>query len=123
MTGAELDRSLRSGAQQGESSLPPFGHLLASTQDGGPATISFDTDGLDSEVVGVFVCSGHGAGPEVSLTRGKASLLWFKADGCDPGNLYSGQSQPVGGSGPATLRVTAPPGLRYSFVLEQVTKG
>src|SRR5919112_6885379 len=93
MTGAELDRSLRNGAQQGESSLPPFGRLLASTEDGGPTTISFDTSDLDSEVVGVFVCRGQGSGPEVSVTRGETSLLWFRAEGCDPGNLYSGQSQ------------------------------
>jgi hypothetical protein len=123
MTGAELDRSLRSGAQGGESSLPPFGQLLASTENGGPTTISFDTAGLDSEIVGVFVCSGEGPGPEVSVTRGDTSLLWFKAEGCDPGNLYSGQSQPVRGSGAATVRVTTPPGMRYSLVLEQVTKG
>jgi hypothetical protein len=122
MTGAELDQSLRRGAEQGESSLPPFGELIASTEDGGPATVSFDTTGLDSEIVGVFVCSGGSGGPEVSVTRGDSSLLWFRSDGCDPGNLYSGQSQLIGGGGRATLRVEAPPGVHYSVVLEQVTK-
>jgi hypothetical protein len=122
MTGVELDQSLRRGAELGESSLPPFGALLASTQDGGPVSISFDTTGLDSHIVGVFVCSGTNTGPEVSVTRGDSSLLWFRSDGCDPGTLYSGQSQPIHGGGTATLRVKAPPDVHYSVVLEQVTK-
>jgi hypothetical protein len=124
MTGVELDRSLRSGADLGQSSLPPFGKLLASTEDGGPRTVPFDTTGFTSSILGVFVCSGEGRGPEVSVMRGDTSLLWFKSDGCDPGNVYSGRSQPIGGSGgPATLRVTASKGVSYSVVLEQVPAG
>jgi hypothetical protein len=123
MTGVELDRSLRSGAEAGQSSLPAFGKLLASTEDGGPTTVAFDTTGSTGSIVGVFVCSGDGAGPEISVMRGGTSLLWFRSDGCDPGNLYSGRSQPIGGGGPATLRVQASQDISYSVVLEQVPAG
>lgn len=124
MSGVELDRALRSGATHGESSLPAFGKLLAATESGGSMTVSFDTTGVAASVIGVFTCSGEGAGPEVSVTRGGKSLLWFRSEGCDATNLYSGRSQPIGGGGgEATLRVTAPKSLIWSVVLEQVVEG
>lgn len=122
MTGLEFDRSLRSGAQQGESSLAAFGSLLAATQSGGPVTtVTFDTTGFPGPIIGVLVCSGPGPGPEISVTRGDNSLLWFKSEGCGAENIYSGQSQPIGGvGGLADLQVTAVEGITFSLVLEQV---
>lgn len=123
MTGVEFDRSLRNGEGQGESSLPPLGRLLAATQDGGPTTIRFDATGVEGKIVGVFVCHGAGLGPELSVTRGATSLLWFRSDGCDPENIYSGESAVIKPGGWATLRVSAPPGTSYAVVLEQVREG
>lgn len=123
MTGLEFDRSLRNGEGRGESALPPLGRLLAATENGGPTTIPLDPAALEGKIVGVFVCHGAGPGPEVSVTRGTTSLLWFKSDGCDPENIYSGESPPVSRGGPAILRVSAPAGTTYAVVLEQVREG
>lgn len=119
-TGIEFDRSLRAGAAQGQLSFPKFGRLLAATQDGGATTVQVDPAGGGGAVIGIFVCRGAGPGLEVSVVRDGKSLLWFKADGCNPGNMYSGQSEAFGAGGVATLKVTAAAGTTFALVLEQV---
>ena len=116
ITGEQFDQSLRNG----NTSLPKFGRLLAATQTGGPTTTTVSLDGVQGRVVGVFACKGRGA-PKIQLKRGSSSLLKFWSDGCDPSQLYSGESQVIpAGSTTAELTVDVPDSTRYAFVLEEV---
>lgn len=123
LSGVELDRSLRNGSLDGESSLPPFGRLLAATQSGGPTSVDVDLTGTRGSIIGIFTCSGDEGGVRVRVARAEKSVLGFGSEGCDATNIYSGQSQPIG-SGPdkASLRVDAPAGVTYALVLEEVAK-
>lgn len=111
---------MRNGAERGESNLPGFGELLAATEDGGPTALELNVGKAGTKIVGIFICQGEGGGPAVSVTRPEGSLLGFRTDGCDAENIYSGESQPIKSSAPATLKVTAPPGVHYALVIEAV---
>lgn len=116
ISGGQFDQSLRNG----NTSLPKFGRLLAATQTGGPKTITVDLNGIEGSVVGVFACKGEGA-PRVQLRRLKTSLLTYWADGCDPDQLYSGESEQISAGPPtAELKITVPESTEYAFVLEEV---
>lgn len=123
LTGRELDARLRADQANGNSSYPTLGRLLAVYQTGSERATHVDLSGVDGPVIGIFVCSGDGAGPVVSLREGKRSVLWFRSNGCNDTLTYSGQSRPLpGGHASATLTVTVPRSIRYAFVLEEVQK-
>ena len=121
LSGSEFDKSLRNGQAKGESGLPQFGRLLAATQTGGPKRIPVDLTGVSGSVIGIFVCKGSGDGPAFAVHDRDHSLLWFKSSGCDDTSICSGQSKRVrSGDAAATLFVTTPKNIQYSFVLEEV---
>lgn len=121
LSGRDFDKSLRNGQAKGEVGLPKFGRLLAATQTGGPHRLPVNLTGVTGSVIGIFVCKGSGAGPAFAVHDKGRSVLWFKSSGCDDTNIYSGQSERVrSGNASATLIVTAPKDIQYSFVLEEV---
>lgn len=82
--------------------------------------IQVQLDGVQGSVIVVFICEGEATGPKVSLRRNGKSIVGMRSDGCDPSNLYSGRSEPIGPGGPAELTIESPPGIRFALVLEEV---